>query len=779
MRPARKIVILWIQLLLWSLVCVFQTDLSIWKHIDKVAGAMRETPLTPFVVLFGLLMFATARYLKATGQDAASLFGADGLESRFASPKSVGWVWLILAMAATAVGLGIAESARRYYFVQDDNFSQFLPGIVYGCREAFAGRFANWDPYQMMGMPLADLGTYALTYPFTYFSFGIAKFLLGDEMRVLDVFCWLHLILGSGAVYLLGRRMRLWGPIAAGVAICFSLSGYSLIAGRSWYYMTPTALWLPLLILLGICFEPARFRWGWTLALGACTGMYYHSGNAQMCFYGLSFMLIVILLRMWKEQWDWRALAVAVPGLLIGVGFSLPLLIPQWKATAGLVRQSFGEGIERGLFSLLLPNPVVNSLIFNKMGSGFDGPSGQFYYAGGLFTFAWLLGIVAICVGNGGLKAFRANPLLSVSVIAFLSALGKNGGLWVLQTKLPVLSGFSQPAKFLPYTHLFTLLIGALFVQSLCSRVEQRRLAAVGVFGLLAALMFHHASIATEAFYLYGDRPDFKLSSGLLNSIGQERLFPAAPQRGPQPEFLTNLLFNVGTLVQVQSIDGYEPLWRSKSPYKDFQNSFVDDYLGTLRTYGVTRILIHDSVIHPIIPKDKSRIPYEVMPAEWTAKLTKFAAERKPLFVGGKAAVYALEGSDPMAKRKSDGASLPVKIESGDVVVNGGGLAGEEIMVNYLWRPGMFAYVQDQPVETRPDKFSRVLVTLPASANLVKLRYEADWGGAIRAGIGFVLFGGLLGGFLQRRSKVAATAQGCDKLVGLDALHQALAPPIL
>ena len=193
----------------------------------------------------------------------------------------------------------------------------------------------------------------------------------------------------------------------------------------------------------------------------------------------------------------------------------------------------------------------------------------------------------------------------------------------------------------------------------------------------------------------------------------------------------------------------------------------------------MTRILIHDSVIHPIIPKDKSRIPYEVMPAEWTAKLSQFALERTPLFVGGKAAVYALEGSDPMAKRKSDGASLPVKIDSGEVVVNGGGLAGEEIMVNYLWRPGMFAYVQDQRVETRPDKSSRVLLTLPASANLVKLRYEVDWGGSIRAGIGFVLFGGMLGGFLQRRSKVAGAAQGCDKLVGLDALHQALAPPIL
>ena len=745
MRPVRKIVILWIQLFLWSLICVFRLDGSLWKDLDKAITAVRETPLPAFIVFFGLLMIAVARYLKVSGQDAASIFGAGGLEHGFSHPQTVGWVWLTLAMTATAIGLGIAESVRRYYFVQDDNFAEFLPGIIYGCRELFAGRFANWDPYQLMGMPLADLGIYALTYPGTYLSYGIAKYLLGDELRVIDVFCWLHLVLASGVVYLVGRQLRLWGPIAAAVAVCFALSGYDLIAGRSWYYMTANALWFPALLLLGLRFDPNRLRWSWTATVGLCMGLFFHAGNAQMCFYSVSSLLLLVLLRKVKEEWHWQSLAYVLPGLLIGVGLSLPLMIPQLKVTAGLLREPIGEGIERGLFSLLLPNPFVNSLMFNKLGTDPSAPGGEFYFAGGLFVFAWFLGIAAICVGRDGLKAFRANPLLTLSVVAFLLALGRNGGLWVIHTQLPILSRFSQPSKFLAFAQLFMLLIGALFVQRICSGLKHRRAAAGGVFALLVALMFHHASLSTEAFYTYGDRPDFKISQGLLQSIGQERVFSAAPSKGGQPGFLSNLLCNTGTLAQVNSMDGYESLWRLKHPYVGLQNAFVDDQLGTLKKYGVTRLLINDAVKHPVLSNNKENHSAEQLPAEWIEKLSRLSRQQPPLFIGGMASVFGIEGSDPLARRERDLAPLPVQISQGDIVVGGLSQAGDDIMVNYLWRPGIAAYAGGQRVETRPDPFSRVLLTLPIAAKEVRVRYEVDWGTAISFGLASVLAGCALG----------------------------------
>ena len=364
------------------------------------------------------------------------------------------------------------------------------------------------------------------------------------------------------------------------------------------------------------------------------------------------------------------------------------------------------------------------------------------------------MGLAAICVGNNGGKAFRANPLLTLSVLSFLLALGRNGGLWVLHTKLPILSRFSQPSKFLEFTQLFALLIGALLIQRICSGFEHRKAAGAAVFGLLVALMFHHTRLSTEAFYWYGDRPDFKMQPGLLESVGNERLFAAAPSKGGQPGFLANLLCNVGTLSGVNSMDGYESLWRLKRPYVDLQNAFVDDHLGTLRKYGVTRVLIHDAVKHPVLSKNKEKHAVEALPAEWVEKLSKIGEGKAPLFVGAKASVYSIEGSDPLARRERDKAPLPLRISEGDVVVGGGTVAGDQIMVNYLWRPGLAAYADGQRVETKPDQFSRVLLTTPVAAKQVRLRYEVDWAGALRMGFVFVLGGCLLGWLLARQTTI-------------------------
>ncbi len=754
MRPFRKIVSFWLQLLVWSLICVFKLDFGALTDWQKGSILIQEQPLPLFVLFFGLLMLGAAHLMKTTGHTAASLWGSVGLETSFAAPTKLGWEWLVLALLGTAIGLGIAESRQSYYFVQDDNYAEFLPGIVYGCREVFAGRFANWNPYQMLGMPLADLGTYALTYPPTYISYAIARFLLRDELRVIDVFCWIHLLSGAAAFYCLCRYLRLWTTLSAAAAVCFTLSGYSLIAGRSWYYMTPTAVWFPLLMLLAMNFKPEKSGPLWTVATGLSLGMFYHSGNVQMWLYGVGFFILIVCLRKIKEEWHWQDLMRVLPGFIIGVGLILPLLIPQWRATSGMVRSAAGEGIERGLFSLIFPNPFVNSPMVNKTGSDLSASGGQFYYAGTLFTMAWLFGLAALSTGNGGMKAFRANPMLTGSVIAFLSALGQQGGLWVLQTKLPLLSGFTHPEKFLPFLHLFSILIGALFVQGWCSRYANRQAISTAVLFVCIGLMFHHASLSTQAFYVYGDRPDSEISSSLVASIGNERFFPAAPQRSESAGFLPSLMLNVGTLVNVQSLDGHEPLWRSKSPFKDLQNSFVDSYVETLNTYGVTRIIFHSTLEKYVPSKNKSMHSMEDVGPEWNKKLHNLVLDKPILYSDDRVSVTKLSGSDPLARRESDKAELPLRIVGSDLVVsvpNSG--EQEEIMVNYLWRPGITATIGNSPIETRPDKYQRILLTAPQNGGYITIRYEVGWLKVIALGLLVVLFGCALEAWLGQSKR--------------------------
>ncbi|MCC7086039.1 MAG: hypothetical protein IT427_13635, partial [Pirellulales bacterium] len=97
--------------------------------------------------------------------------------------------WLLVGLVFVAGLLAAMELRQPYYFVQDDNLSQFLPVVLHGCRSMFHdGTFSTWNPHQFLGSPTSSLGTYALTYPPTYLSYAIADWGLGNEYATLDVF---------------------------------------------------------------------------------------------------------------------------------------------------------------------------------------------------------------------------------------------------------------------------------------------------------------------------------------------------------------------------------------------------------------------------------------------------------------------------------------------------------------------------------------------------------------------------------------------------------------
>ena len=68
---------------------------------------------------------------------------------------------------------------QHYFFLQDDNFHQFLPTIIQSCRDLFEnGLFPEINPYQAGGLPTSSCGIYSLTYPLPSFnSYSIVLFL--------------------------------------------------------------------------------------------------------------------------------------------------------------------------------------------------------------------------------------------------------------------------------------------------------------------------------------------------------------------------------------------------------------------------------------------------------------------------------------------------------------------------------------------------------------------------------------------------------------------------
>ena len=274
-------------------------------------------------------------------------------------PSRYDWLWLSTTVLLIGGAFAILEMSSRSHFNQDDNFIQFLPVILAGCRRFFEhGELLYWSPFQQLGGPAASLGIYALTYPLTYLLFALSTYCLGHEVWTLDVFAALHILGGSVFLYLLCRRLGLRPILSVAATLSFQLSGYSLIVGRSWYYTLPVNLWLPA-IGYGVQRMAEQLTlgetpsWKWAIATAFPPALLFHGGNAQLWVYTMGFFGVAMLFLAWSLKAKMRDYFTIAASLLLSIALTLPLLIPQWIEMANAPRAPWGNGIGIGWLNLL------------------------------------------------------------------------------------------------------------------------------------------------------------------------------------------------------------------------------------------------------------------------------------------------------------------------------------------------------------------------------------------------------------------------------------------
>ena len=313
----------------------------------------------------------------------------------------------IVARAWAAFGLGIIASAfillqriDPYYFVQDDNLTQFLPVVLHGCELLNHDFWPDYNLYQLMGAPMASVGVYALSYPLLWASCVIADGVLDINTAVFDVYAAIHLALGFIASFALGRRQGLSAPLAMAFGLSFALCGFFLIGGRSWYYMLPVATWLPALLLSATILPSTLRPFRWIVGTGMAIGLFFHAGNAQMWTYAGLAWAAVIGLDWFAGRLDWRRLVWAGAAAIFGLGVAAPLLVPQFAFVSRMARQAAdGNGIWNGIGALFLPYPLVQAGHPNGWGDSLSGTMSQFYYSGTILTITGAVAI-AVCLMN-------------------------------------------------------------------------------------------------------------------------------------------------------------------------------------------------------------------------------------------------------------------------------------------------------------------------------------------------------------------------------------------
>ena len=647
-------------------------------------------------------------------------------------------VFLFLVLALTTL-----EVLQPYYFSQDDALATEMPGMLVGCRSVWKGQFPDFSPYTLMGTPLASVGGDSLTYPPTYLAYFIARNLLGNEYALMEVFAFLHLLAGFWLVWWLARREEFGQMTSALVSLTFVLSGAVLIMGRSWHMTMGIVVWAPVLLLCVQSLRKGPVSWKWMLITGASLGVYYQVGFSQVWAYAALFFGVAVLWLVATGDIPLRRLRWVIPAFLLGSALSLPLFMTQFAATRDMAHKGgYGNGVLVGMKSFFLPFPV-KSFHPNLWGSTNFRFMGEFYYFGTLFMILWVLGLLLILSRRPGREALAGSVWSACALLAFLLALGPDGGLWQIISALPVARQMNNhPFRVLPFFVLFAVLAGGGVLEGFLSVLKNRRRWECAIGFTALALLGYHACVARPAFYSYGFKPYPPLPPALnklLRESGKPfkgRILPIAPPRSIEPNFADSLALSLPAVYGICSFDGYDPLTESRPAVMIARSRLINHPARALKAYGVRWIIVHRTAVAPTFSPNPFERGLEGIP-RWGFLLRALPtlAAKKVLELPDEQ-VWEMREYDPEAfpvghtdmplPVKTTGRGLEVSLPESHPM--------EFVIVNFLWYPGTRAWADGTKVPCGRDSWDRIVVEAPRDAKRIEVDLCGKWGPGLREG---------------------------------------------
>ena len=653
--------------------------------------------------------------------------------------------WFCAGLALAATGLAFLYARYSYPFTQDDNFSQFLPMVLYNCRTLLSGHWPAWNPHQFLGAPVATMGIYSVTYPPLYLAYGLAR-LAGNEWWTIEIYTLLHLAAGYALLYVLLNKMGIRPAIAATASASFILSGWFLIAGRSQMTFAPLAVW-PVAMAWSLHHLAAtkRATWTWTILSALSIGLFFHAGHSQMWVYGMMFYVAALGVHLLGRSLRWREAAQAIPAIVMGIGIAAPLLILQAiEGTSSARTGAYGDRIE--FLHMLLP---LGNLMPRPVGLGTGGFEYfcEMYYSGTLFqalSFVAILLALTRFVFTPGTKAearqwLGDNAWLVLFALAILFGLGSKGILWTVFAQLPIFDRFRWPIKFAYFCLLYSTLGGAVLAERWFThkpKLQFPMLAAV------ACLLLIHVNSSRTSWYDFADRPYPSLPAALQPAVttpdGRLLTRWGSMDRSPLPGYYNTLPLDFATHAGAYAIGGYDTFLEGSLAARRVRHKFWADPVAAARAYGVKWIAADRMLDHPVASANPF---FSLMDASSIGNVLAIHAAQDAgqlTGTGDGLTVHQLSGSDPLAFLMRDRQNaLPIQMNSEGVTINTStARPGDTLICNVAMRPWMKSTV---PLEE--DEWGRIRLRLTETSPQIAIAYRPPWGSTLLVGFALILAG--------------------------------------
>lgn len=617
------------------------------------------------------------------------------------------------------------EYTSPYNFTKDDNFAQFLPTTLEGLKQIFNGDFPYLNLHQYLGTQIFETGTYAVFYPVTIISYFLAHYVFSNDFWTFEIFVLIHLILGFIAVFLFlstkikRKTISLWGALA------FIFSGYLLIATSNWYYVIPSAVFLPLMLYYSEKNSENNIRN--TIFWGILRGIYFYSGNAQYFAFACMFELLYLILIVYQKEGkirikDFEKYFISI---IITLIIACPLLFSQ----LGVVQESprAGSNTIGYLFSLpTYPQELLIGSLFTyplaKSTNYFAYSSSSFseiYFSGAIFSIIFIFAGSYFIWKYGKKSLKKISPLFFLALLSILLSFGIFGLIYCFGAIIPIIKSFSSPFKITLFTNFFVVCFGAIAMDLFATKMEENKkdykkiLAVLAIF--FGLIIIYHINVCTKTSWTYyGDSPPLNLSkyeglnlngriiSVFTNSSFDPRLvkYSTYDKRSNEEMFLSQ---SFSTYYGIDNIAGYEP-FIDKLTFEKIQLSRMglsDRTLNltSLREYGVQYVFIPNESLkfHPEISELKQRYN------DGELVIIEIKDARGLVFSENGMVNYTLEGSR-------------IKIE-----ING--TKSQNITVNLLYKKNYFVKLNGVSTKIEQDSLGRMYFAVPDGKNEIEFYY--------------------------------------------------------
>jgi hypothetical protein len=677
-------------------------------------------------VMARLLQIAYFRQLISKALLPSSVKPGAGTNSQF--------IWAFIAgFAVFVTGCLVIETIESYPFTQDDNLAQFLPVVIRSAETLCSGKFPVWNPYQFLGSPTTTVGVYALTYPPTYVAYLIAHRIFGNDYLTMDVYSLMHLGLGYSIAFFALRQVKTSPWICAGGSLCWALSGWFLVAGRSQATFMPLLVMLPSMILSVTWLKSKPVGWGWAIATAVMIGVGFHGGHAELWLYTILFFVLAVFLSLLNEKDFWRGKALwAVASLGIVGSIAAPLAILQMIETADTQRiTAYGWPVN-------IPATLIPGIRMQPTELGLGTYNWQLFpemfYNGTLFTFVSMVALVLLVslfflrTELLSREVFSENSWLLVGGFGLLASLGGRGVVYFVLSLLPIFNRFRWSIKYTPFFQLFFIVAGAIVLERL---LPDNRKVKFFIFATLSALLLYHVTLCKCTWYSYGDRPypapEVALQKTVLKDKTQ-RLFTLAPERSPAAGYSDTMSLNFPTLRGVLATGGYDTFVAAKKKELFVLGKLFTDTAIARKALGVEWLIWSRLCDYPVVSENDFEHSGELPTSLRFACAYQMIESRLPLEQSPNISVYQLDKPDPIVFETTTKRPLQYRLDQQGIEVDIRGVRpNTSITLNFIRWPWMVAETETERLLCQEDEWERIVVKTTQQSKKLIVRYSPPW----------------------------------------------------